>query len=615
MLAYFEKFEKTLFVIPLLIVLTLISYYPSFDNAFVLWDDQFYVTDNPFIQSPTWGNFKVLLTKIVSLNYHPITMTSLWLNALFSGIESATPYILTNVFFHICNSILVYIFISRLIKNNFIALITALLFSLHPMHVESVAWVSERKDVLYVFFLLLSLINYINYRLKKLKPQYLLAILFFMFACLSKAMAVSLVPILCLVDYFYFSDKNKSIFKFLKPLIPFGLIAVFFGIIAINAQSGGDFYGIFSQSEEAVALDSSIEFGIFEKITHACYAIYFYLIKFVFPLNLCAFHPYGLVLDISYISFLPLLFAVILIAFLYFFRNHKTIIFGLSFFFASIFHVLQFIKVGSAIVAERYAYLPYVGLGIILAYGLNMLRLKAPKLSYTLLGLITIIMVYLTRQQVDTWQNHTSLFGNVIDIYPTSGQAHHIYATGLWAEKETQKAIEHERHAIDNLNFVRSEAFDLLGNCYADIQEFEKALAFYNQAISLDPNNYHSLYHRGIFIVENYQNLPFSALNMALNDFNKVESSNVDMLKPLLYGPRGKVNGFLSNFEQAVLDFTRAIEYEQDLKYNYFDRGITFELMGQGQKALQDFQTALTLDPNMASAKERVQAYSLKSDQ
>ena len=195
----------------LLIGLSIVAFYPAFNNNFVNWDDQFYVTANPLIYNPSWDSFKVLFTKIVSLNYHPITMLSLWINAKLSGIDSAAPFIITNVTIHILNALLVFLLIFRITnKKAIVAFVTALVFAIHPMHVESVVWVSERKDVLYGFFFLAASIGYWSY-LNTQKHFYLfICFVLFLLASLSKAMAVSLVPCLFLFDYL----KGRNFFCF-----------------------------------------------------------------------------------------------------------------------------------------------------------------------------------------------------------------------------------------------------------------------------------------------------------------------------------------------------------------------------------------------------------------
>lgn len=208
-------------------------YTPALDNSFLSWDDQFYVTDNPSIQNPTCESLKTVATQVVSLNYHPLTMMSLWMNAKISGTDAASPYIWTNLLIHLLNTILAFVLAYDLSQRKWIvALTAAILFSLHPMHVESVVWVSERKDVLYALFFLGSLVSYVKYVDSKTWRNFALALTLFSASCFSKAMAVALVPTLFLVDVL--KQRSLSSMKVLVEKIPFIVLGLLTGMIALN---------------------------------------------------------------------------------------------------------------------------------------------------------------------------------------------------------------------------------------------------------------------------------------------------------------------------------------------------------------------------------------------
>ena len=174
-------------------------------------------------------------------------MLSFWINAKIYGTSSAKPFILTNVILHVLNVALVFMLTFSLSNSKFIlAITTAILFALHPMHIESVVWVSERKDMLYGFFFLCSIIVYWNYTRNSRLSLYALSFILFTLSCLSKATAVSLVPCLLLIDII--SKRNLKSIQIIVDKIPFLTIGLVVGIIALNVQSGGDFYGILDLS-------------------------------------------------------------------------------------------------------------------------------------------------------------------------------------------------------------------------------------------------------------------------------------------------------------------------------------------------------------------------------
>ena len=187
-------------LLAVLALLTFIAYVGAFKNGFVEWDDQHYVTNNDLVLNPTAANLKMILTRIVALNYHPITVLSLAMNVILFG-KGAGSFIITNVILHTVNTLLVFRFIQKLTDGTkIVAFLTALVFGLHPMHVESVAWIAERKDVLYVFFFLLSCLSYLKFREINQSKWLIISLLLFICSCLSKAMAVPL-PIVLLLNF------------------------------------------------------------------------------------------------------------------------------------------------------------------------------------------------------------------------------------------------------------------------------------------------------------------------------------------------------------------------------------------------------------------------------
>ena len=604
-----QKFNsnRTLILIFGLILLIAFSYFPVFDNDFVQWDDQFYVTDNPLIISPIWENFQLLWTKIISLNYHPLTMISLFVNSFFSGTESAFPYISTNLFLHTINTVLVFLWIKKITSNQWlVAFITALTFGIHPMHVESVAWISERKDVLYAMFFLLGLINYSNYLEKQNHKYLILTFLLFLLSCLSKAMAVSFVPVLYLVDYF--SKRNFKAIKIHLEKIPFLLLALIIGLIAINVQAGGDFYGFFEKSYDGKALNTSGDTDLFFKMKFACYGLYFYFIKFIFPFELAAIHPYDYLTTLNYLNVLPLFGIGLLGVLIYSFFKQPNIAFGLGFFLLTIFLVLQFIQVGLAVVAERYTYLPYIGLGFLSGIFLQK-KWKGNLKTPIVIGLLFLTGYFslLTRQQVDTWQNHTSLFQNVVDIYPNNASAREFLATGLWLNGKLDDAIYQLKFAIEDLNHNHSSAYELLATCYDDKNEPDTSLYYFDKSIELNPNNFVAHYHRGLLLVD------FDPTK-ALKDFIFCEKSNSDLLQQLIHEPKARCYGNLGDHKLALKEFTIALKYDANNPDLYYNRGVTYERLGDISKALKDYSSAVILNENMENAKQRIALLKEKMD-
>ena len=227
-----------------------IAFSGGFNNEFVNWDDQTYIKLNYLVTKPN-GYWAEAWNSHVALNYAPLTITSLMINSDIFGFESARSFIITNTLVHLLNVLLVFWFVLLLLKNKFkillpkagkplfVAFVTALLITIHPVRVELVIWVSECKDVLYCFFFLAACINYLKYLDFEKQRKYLIySFLLFLASCLSKGQAAVLPIVLLLVDYWRERKFERNVFV---EKLPFLVLSLLFGLIATNVQNGGNF--------------------------------------------------------------------------------------------------------------------------------------------------------------------------------------------------------------------------------------------------------------------------------------------------------------------------------------------------------------------------------------
>jgi hypothetical protein len=207
----------------LIVCITAICLFPMLKNEFTNWDDEFYVNNNMLLRGPDWHG---IFSQSVLGNYHPLTIITLAFNYAISGLDPFS-YLLVNYLLHLINTILVFYLIWNISgKNKFIAAFVAIIFGIHPMHVESVAWVAERKDVLYTLFFLLALLKYWKFLLTNEKKHFWLCFLFFVLSLLSKPAAIVLPLVLILFDYW----KGRSInLKTITEKIPFLILSLLFG--------------------------------------------------------------------------------------------------------------------------------------------------------------------------------------------------------------------------------------------------------------------------------------------------------------------------------------------------------------------------------------------------
>ena len=360
-----------------LAIICLIAYFPGLSNAFVEWDDLHYIREISLVRDLSFESIRKIFCSYLLGNYHPFTALSLVFNYNLSGVEPFS-YHLTNLVIHIFNSILVLLMVLRMNKGMLAAGITAALFAVHPMHVESVVWAAERKDVLYTFFFLFSFLFYLKYIDTGHFRFIDLAFVFFVFSCFSKGMAVTLPLIMLAADY---ALDRKDYQKLFVEKIPFLLVSMLFGMVAIDGQ----------QKWGAIAYYP--EYGFIDKIFLSVYSFSFYLCKLICPKGFSVVYPYPVktgdwLPPTIYFSLLVLLIYKAL-AFCTI-KREKAVFFGILFFGISILPVLQLLPVGDSITADRYSYVASIGLffiaGVLVeklvsVYGLVTLRIDVARLG------------------------------------------------------------------------------------------------------------------------------------------------------------------------------------------------------------------------------------------
>lgn len=574
--------------IVLLVSLLLMS--PSLFNDWVNWDDDHYVLNNPLVQSLSMDQIGELFSTLqVQGNYHPLTLLSLAVDYQISGTD---PFMfhLTNLLFHLLNTGLVLGLIYLLTGRIYIAVLTALLFGIHPMHVESVAWISERKDVLYTFFFLGGLISYVNY-LQKEKRKYgwlTLCMLAFVLSLLSKGMAVTFPMILLLIDYL---KKRTDYKRLIMEKVPFLLLSLGFGILTIIAQQAGQ------------ALSHAPDISIFESLITACYGLGLYTLKALVPFKLSTLHPYPMAVGEALPAYMYLS-GLLASALVYLawrgVQYSREIGFGVGVYLVSLAPVLQLLPVGNSVIAERYTYIAYIGLFFLLGWGVDQVvqRWKPHKRIYktgllVLLGGYVLSMMLITVLRIPVWKNGETLWTDVIEKYPEHYFSYASRAMYRVQHKMPEKALaDFEKTLIRNPGFA--EAYINRGMIYAQGGDYTRAVADYDQAILLDSLNYLPYLNRGaIFRITKRPQEAFRDLNRSI----QLNPSFV-----MSYHNRGILNRQLEQFEAAFQDFSRALELEPANPVLWYERGWVQALVGRLSLAEQDFTQAIQLKPDYAQA-------------
>jgi tetratricopeptide (TPR) repeat protein len=556
--------------LPLIFILTFLVYIPALTAGFVNWDDPDYVGENSYLIRDL-SRLPELFTTPVQGNHHPITMLSLALNFAISG-EDAWSYHLFNLIFHLVNCYLVYRFVLLLTKNNsLIAFVTSLLFAIHPLHVESVAWVSERKDVLYTLFFLAGHISFTRYLDTSDKKQYWLTLLFVILSLLSKPAAVIFPVSLFCIDVL---RRRQFSFKLIIEKIPFFIPAIIMGIITISAQKN-----VGATGEEYFGLGKNILFGF--------YGILMYFVKMIIPYKLSAFYPFPALNEaLPPVYYIGPVFALLLAAAVYFtWKKYRFVAFGIGFYIVNLLLVLQIFSVGSAVIAERYTYVPYIGLFFIAGCLLDRYAKGNLNKAYYIILPVALIFSIISFMQARTWKDGATLWDTIIKNQPSS-RAYSARATLLRKEKKYKEAIDYYTQAI-KLNAIDHESYNNRANIYMDMNKFDSAILDYKQALAVKPDYYVALDNIGGW---------FARRNMydsALIYFNRVLQQKPDY--KITYSNRGLTYMGMKQYDLAIRDWQKFLEYEHDAADVMNTIGLCYRMMGKNQEALGYINRAIQL--------------------
>lgn len=558
--------------------LTAVCLSPILQNEFVNWDDEYYVINNPLLRGPDW---KGIFSEQVLGNYHPLTILSYAFNYAISGLDPFS-YLLVNYLFHLVNTILVFYFIKNISGDNrFIAAFVAVIFGIHPMHIESVAWVAERKDVLYTFFFLLALMQYWKYLLNGKKSTFWIAFILFVLSLLSKPAAIVLPLILLLLDYW----KGRAFtWKLVIEKIPFFILSFIFGIITVNIQSSSAMAGL------------SV-FSITDRFFFACYSLMTYFLRFFVPHPLSALHPFPSSGNLSWPMLASPLFVVAMLAGLWFFRKNKVVVFGTLFYVINLVLVLQVISIGLAIISERYTYVPYIGLSFMLATLVSRIKFVPSKISIGVAAIFIIALGIIAFQRTKVWKNSGTLWTDALKTYPNTpyartNRANYLSKLALrpdqkpFADSIYKVAFEDCAIAL-SVRPNHAPAFEYRGLMYLDRKQFPEALADATELIRLKPNSR---------IAYDMRATCYSRMNepaKALADYNKCVELSPDDHRS--YNNIGTVlmNSF-QKYNEALAAFNQAISI-QPVNYYFLNRSICYFKLKDLARAREDALRAQSL--------------------
>ncbi len=565
----------------ILIAITFITLSPVLLGGFTNWDDPQLVTGNARITTLSFDSVKVMFTSFQERLYFPLVTLSYAVEKHFAGLNPLVFHA-TNLTLHLANTLLVFWLIYLISGGELsVAFITALLFGIHPLHVEPVAWVSERKGLLYAFFFLISIISYIYSDRAKEKNLYYASMFSFLLSLLSKSVAVVLPFVLLLCDH---AKKKKIDREDVLNMLPYFALSLLFIFVTMLAHFQPGIKG------------NEFHFSFIGNTVLAAQNIVFYLIKLALPFKLSAYYPMpDKIRNIPQIIFFlsPLIVLALLALTAYSIKLSGKIFFGAAFFFITIAPVCQFLPLGLGIPADRYTYIPYVGLFYLIAITFSWAYQRYDKKYLnSLLAALVLILSVISFQRALVWRDSLGLWNDVLKNY-------NVTALPYYNRAEVYLFVKHDfNSALDGFN----KAIELdpafvpprvnRGLVYSLRNDQKKAIDEYNKALKLSPDT------PSIYLLRGNAYTRMGKLDLALADFNR--ALNIEPGYMMAWHNRGNIHLARGQLDEAVYDYSRSIQLSPADASSYIGRGSAYFKKKEWDAAFNDFSTAAMMDETTA---------------
>jgi len=620
---------------------TIAVYWQLYHNEFIDFDDDLYIVDNENVKSGLTRQGLIWAFKTThAYNWHPLTWLTHMLDCQFYDLNAGSHH-LTNLLLHVANALLLFLVIKRMTGNIWPSAFVAAAFALHPLHVESVAWASERKDVLSTFFWILTTWAYLRYAERPAFARYLLIVLFFVLGLLAKQMLVTLPFVLLLLDYWplsRFTLKTQSlsdsppaadcvsIRRCILEKLPLFVLSAAAGVIVFLVQQG------------TVVMKSVIAYPLHYRIANAIAAYILYIGKMFWPAHLAVFYPHlGDSLLAWQLAGAVLLLVCITTAVIWQVHRRPYLAVGWFWYLGTLVPVIGFVQVGNQALADRYTYIPLTGLFIIIAWGipdlLGRLHYRKVILSLSAAVLLSILGVA-TRSQVGHWRSDITVHKRATDVVPNNWLAHRELAHVLDRRGNLDEAVKHyskslhihpkDSHTQNSLGLalvrqgkldqaimhfikalqLRPDRFDVhinLGAAFAQRGRLDEAAACFTQALRIKPDAYKVHHNLGVLFVEQ------GKLEQAVTHFEQALRIKPDFTD-------AHINlGILSvrhgRFEEAIKHYTEALRIKPDssdvrkkLADAHNSHGIALGRQSKLNQAITHFTSALAINPDFADA-------------
>ena len=554
-------------IVLVLAILTLATYWRSQDHGFIEYDDQLYITKNYLTQADiSLRSMAVAFKDVHTGNWHPVTMLSHMLDWQLFGYNAGGHH-WTNVIIHVFNTTLLFLLWRMMTGAIWRSAFVAALFALHPINVESVAWIAERKNVLSTFFWFLTMISYVWYVRSPGWKRYLPVLICFVLGLMSKAMLVTLPFVLLLMDYWPLNrtgigeqegqsippvsvEKEKISVLILEKVPLFIMALVFTGLTLYFQKTANAF----------VSLESM---PLSDRIANAVVSYAGYIKKLFWPTDLIVFYPHSVIVTWQ-VSLAAIFLIAATLAACKFFKKYPYLVVGWFWYLGTLVPVIGLVQVGHQSMADRYAYVPFIGLFVIMAWLIPQACSKwryANRYAFFMSAMVIIIFAVSTYIQLGMWKDTTTLFEEALKINPENYMAYNILGSEEAGRGNHEEALRYFHMSIE-INPKYARAYSNMGNAFLKLGKYGEANDCYQKAIAINDKLADAYYNLGV-------------LNLLTN-------------RPY----------------EAVIHFNKALAIMPDYLNAHFNLGIALLKIGNRTDAIEHFEKVVELNPKNLEAQK-----------
>ncbi len=579
-----QKISHLLVIYLSLALVVFIAFEQVRRNEFVNYDDQVYVTQNKHVLSGLSGeNIRWAFTSGYASNWHPLT----WLSHIVDcELFGPNPYRhhLTNLFFHIASTLVLFTVLRKMSGKVFFSGFVAAAFGLHPMHVESVAWIAERKDVLSGFFWMLTMWAYVYYVEQPKFAKYALMFFLFVLGLMAKPMVVTLPFVLLLLDYWPLRRFGREkVFYLVIEKIPLFLLSVISSWITFVVQS---------ESGTVRAIEA---LSVTARIANASIAYVQYIEKMIWPSRLAVFYPHaGEKVAIWQAVIAGALLLSITIFVIRYARKYGYLLTGWLWYLGTLVPVIGLVQVGDQALADRYSYIPFTGLFIIIGSGLNDILSKWRYRRIILGALVTIALsasLICTRFQVLYWRNSVRLCEHAIDVTEDNFSVYSGLGDALKSQGRLDEAIGSYYKALEG-RAKDERIHNNLANALREQGRLGEAVGHYYKALQSKPD--YAVAHNNLGEVLKIQ----GEVDEAIQQFNLAKHFDPDYAEA--YGNLGDCFFKTGKIDDAIECYSKAVELEPDNPSSHCNLGNVLAISGRLTDAVERYKMSLEIRPNDA---------------